>query len=139
MKSMKPMTPAMIVAVVLMLPSTAPSRCFAQSSDPMKVAKLAPPTNVRVEAGEHAVKVRWDASPDEANYELAGYNVYFDTESSALLATNQLAHGVQLGRRERACVIRGLENGQRYFFHVRARALDGSMGSASLPELRYVR
>ncbi len=103
----------MIWAIVLMLLHTVPSRSFAQSSPAVKISKLAPPTNVRVEAGQYAVKVRWDASPDEADYELAGYNVYFDTESSALLAPDQLPHGVQLGRRERACVIRGLENGRQ--------------------------
>ncbi|MGH7496321.1 MAG: fibronectin type III domain-containing protein [bacterium] len=106
----------------------------AQNVPATKPAELAPPTNVRVEAGEHAMKVRWDASPDEANYELAGYNVYFATESLALLWPGQLPHAVELGRRERACVVRGLENGRQYFFHVRSRSIDGGISTASLPE-----
>lgn len=128
------MKPSMILASVSMLLSAVPLMSFAQNSPTVKIAKLAPPTNVRVETGENAMKVRWDASPDEADYELAGYNVYFHTESSALFAPGQLPHGVQLGKKERACVVRGLENGRQYFFHVRARALDGSISTAGLPE-----
>lgn len=98
-------------------------------------ARLAPPNNVSVEVGANAIRVRWDASPDEAgNYELAGYNVYFGVESLILLSPDKLPEAVQFGRRARACVVRGLENGRRYFFQVRARALDGSISAASQPE-----
>ena len=123
-----------VLAVGVMMLSAVPARSFAQGSPATKLVKLAAPTNVRVEAGENAIKVRWDASPDEANYELAGYNVYFDTESSALLSPDQLPHAVQLGRRERAYVVKGLENGRQYFFHVRSRTLDDGLSAASLPE-----
>jgi hypothetical protein len=129
------MKSAMILAVGFVLLGAASSSSFAQSSPTVNISKFAPPTNVRVEAGQYAIKVSWDASLDEANYKLAGYNVYFDTQPSALLVPNQLPHEVQLGRGGRACVIRGLENGRQYFFHVRARALDGSISAASLPEL----
>jgi hypothetical protein len=107
---------------------------FAQSSPTLKLAKLAPPTNVRVEAGVNAVKVLWNASPDEAGYDLAGYNVYFDTKSSALLSPDHLPHAVQVGKRVHECVVRGLENNRQYFFHVRSRNIDGGISAAGLPE-----
>jgi len=99
----------------------------------MKLTKLAPPGNVRVEAAANAVIVRWDASPDIANYQLAGYTVYFDTGSVAQLAPHQLQHAVQLGRQEHAYVVRGLVNSQPYFFNVRSRTLDGDVSATSLP------
>ncbi len=111
---------------------------FAQSSPAVKLAKLAPPTNVRVEAGENAIKVMWDASLDEAGYDLAGYNVYFDTKSSALLSPDHLPYTVQVGRRVHECVVRGLENGRQYFFHVRSRKVDGGISAAGLPEKEAV-
>jgi hypothetical protein len=107
---------------------------FAQSSPAVKLAKLAPPTNVRVEAGENAIKVLWDASSDEADHTLAGYNVYFDTKSLVLLLPDRLPNEVQVGKRVHACVIKGLENGRQYFFHVRARNIVGDISAAGLPE-----
>lgn len=106
-----------------------------QSVPATKPAKLAPPNNVRVEAGAHAVKVMWDASPAEAGNELAGYNVYFATASLALLAPHQLPKAVvQTGRKARDYVIKGLENDRQYFFHVRSRTQDGGVSTAGLPE-----
>ncbi|MGH7450890.1 MAG: fibronectin type III domain-containing protein [bacterium] len=107
---------------------------FAQSFPAVKPAKLSPPTNVRVEAGENAIKVMWDASPDEAGYDFAGYNVYFGTRSSALLSSDHLPNAVQVGKRVYACVIKGLENGRQYFFHVRSRKTNGELSAAGLPE-----
>lgn len=107
---------------------------FAQSSPTVSPAKLAPPTNVRVEAGENAIKVLWDASLNEVDHTFAGYNVYFDTKSLVLFAPDRLPNEVLVGRRVHACVIKGLENGQQYFFHVRARNVDGDISAASLPE-----
>lgn len=107
---------------------------FAQSSPATKLAKLAPPTNVRVEAGENAIKVSWDASPDEADFELDGYNVYFDTKSAVLLSPDSLLFAVQLRKNARECVVRGLENGRQYFLHVRSRKRDGGISAAGLPE-----
>lgn len=107
---------------------------FAQSSPAVKAVKLAPPTNVRLEAGDNAIKVLWDAGSDEADYNQAGYNVYFDTKSLVLLPSDQLPNEVQVGKRVHTCVIRGLKNGGQYFFHVRARNLVGGVSAASLPE-----
>jgi hypothetical protein len=107
---------------------------FAQGSPTVKIAKLAPPTNVRLEAGENAIKVLWDASSDEADYNLAGYNVYFDTKSLVLLSPDHLPNAVQVGKRVHTCVVRGLENGRQYFFHVRSRNIVGGLSAASLPE-----
>ncbi len=124
----------MILGVGLMMLSAALWSNFAQSFPAVKLAKLAPPTNVRVEAGENAIKVLWDASSDEANHTLAGYNVYFDTKSLVLLSPDRLPNEVQVGRRVHAYVIKGLENGRQYFFHVRARNIVGGISAASLPE-----
>ncbi len=123
-----------VVVVSLMLLSGFLWMPFAQSSPSTKLTKLAPPTNVRVEAGENAVKINWDASPNEADYGLAGYNVYFDTKSLALLEPDSLQFPVQLGKRTHEYVIRGLQNGRRYFFHVRARDTGGGISAAGLPE-----
>jgi hypothetical protein len=124
----------MVLGASLMMLSAILWMSFAQSSPAVKLAKLAPPTNVRVEAGENAIKVLWDASPDEADYTLAGYNVYFDTKSLVLLAPDRLPNEVQVGRRVHAYVIKGLENGRQYFFHVRARNVVGDVSPAGLPE-----
>jgi len=107
---------------------------FAQSSPSTKLTKLAPPTNVRVEAGENAIKVSWDASPDEADAELAGYNVYFDTKSSVRLPPDSLLFAVHLRKNAREYVVRGLENGRQYFLHMRSRKRDGGISAAGLPE-----
>jgi hypothetical protein len=128
----------LILGLGVTMLNAVPSRSFAQKPAAMKLAKLAPPTNVRVEAGANAIKVLWDAGPDEANYELVGYNVYFANESLAPLPPDQLPHVVQLGRRERACVVRGLENGRQYFFHVRSRTIGGAISTGSLPEQEAV-
>jgi hypothetical protein len=107
---------------------------LAQSSPSWTLAKLAPPTNVRVEAGENAIKVSWDASPDEGGRDLAGYNVYFDTKSSVLFSPDSLGYAVQLRKNAHEYVVRGLENDRAYFFHVRSRKTDGSISAAGLPE-----
>lgn len=107
---------------------------FAQNSPSTRLAKLAPPTNVRVEAGENAVKISWDPSPDEAKSELAGYNVYFNTKSLVLLSPDSLSYSVQLRKNAREFVVRGLENDRQYFLHVRSRKTDGSISAAALPE-----
>lgn len=107
---------------------------FAQSTPAVKAAELAPPMNVRLETGDNAIKVLWDAGSDEADYNQAGYNIYFDTKSLARLSPDQLPHEVQVGKRVHTCVIRGLQNGRQYFFHVRTRNLVGEISAASLPE-----
>ena len=107
---------------------------FVQSFPAVKAAKLAPPINVRVEAGENAIKVMWDAGSDESDYNQAGYNVYFDTKSLILRPPDHLPNEVQVGKRVHTCVIRGLENGRQYFFQVRARDLVGRISAASLAE-----
>ena len=116
-----------IVSVVL-------SWSYAQGSGREKIAKLAPPTSVRVAAGENAAEVTWDPSPDGAKYELAGYNVYFDGKSAVTLSPDQVPNVVEIGKNVRACVVRGLENGKQYFFHVRSRHIEGGIGPAGLPE-----
>ncbi len=123
-----------VSGVGLMILSAMLWMSFAEGSPTVKLAKLAPPTNVRVEAGENAMKVMWDASPDEAGYELAGYNIYFDTQSSALLSPDHLPNAVQIRKGVHECVVRGLENGRQYFFHVRSRKIDGGISAAGLPE-----
>ncbi len=61
-----------VLTVGLITLSVIMGRNFAQSSPAAKLATLAPPTNVRVEAGENAIKVMWGASPDEAGYGFDG-------------------------------------------------------------------
>lgn len=100
----------------------------------VRLAKLAPPTNIRVEAGRNAIKVIWEASADEANFNLAGYNVYFDENSLASSSPNQLAAAIQVGKGNHECLVRGLKNGRQYFFHVRSRNHAGEVGAPSLPE-----
>lgn len=124
----------MILGASLIMLSAVLWKNFAQSSPAVKPATLAPPTNVRVEAGENAIKVLWDASSDEADHTLAGYNVYFDTKSLVPLSPDRLPNEVQVGKRVHAYVIKGLENGRQYFLHVRARNIVGGISAASLPE-----
>jgi hypothetical protein len=123
-----------ILVVSLMLLSGFLGTRFAQGEPLTKLAKLAPPMNVRVDAGENAIKVVWDPSPDEANYELAGYNVYFDTKSSILLSPDGLLKTIQIRKNVHECIVRGLENGQRYFVHVRSRGSDGLISPAGLEQ-----
>jgi hypothetical protein len=123
-----------VLGVSLMMLCVVVCKSFAQSSSTVKTPTPVPPTNVRLEAGENAIKVLWDAGSDESDYNLAGYNVYFDTKSLALLSPDQLPHEVQVGKRVYTCVVRGLENGRQYFFHVRTRNIVGGISAASLPE-----
>lgn len=99
-----------------------------------KLAPLAPPTNIRVEAGANAMKVMWDASTDEAGYMLAGYNVYFSHEALAPLSSQQLPAAMQVGRGVKEYIVRGLENGRQYFFQVRSRNNAGEISAAGRPE-----
>ncbi|MGH7597595.1 MAG: fibronectin type III domain-containing protein [bacterium] len=124
----------MVLGASLIMLSAVLWRNFAQSSPTVQPAKLSPPTNVRVETGENAIKVIWGASPDEASDDFAGYNVYFDTKSSALLAPAHLLNVVPVRKHIHECIVRGLENGRQYFFHVRARNIVGGVSAAGLPE-----
>jgi hypothetical protein len=128
------MTYLIVIHVRLILLSAFLWISASQSAASAKLAKLVPPTNVRVEAGENAIKISWDASPDESGSELDGYNVYFDTKSLALFPPDSLPFAVQLRKNARECVVRGLQNGRSYFFHVRSRTRDGNIGAASLSE-----
>ncbi len=101
-----------------------------------RLTKLAPPTNIRVEAGKNVIKVIWDASTDQASYMLAGYNIYFSEEALALLAPNQLPVAVQVGKGLNECLVRGLENDRHYFFQVRSRNNEGDISVASQLETK---
>jgi len=105
-----------------------------QSSPSAKTVGLAPPTNIRIDAGENAINVIWDASPDEAQNDFAGYNVYFDLKSSQLLSADRLPFAVQVRKDVHEYVVRGLENGQQYFLHVRSRQIADGISAAGLPE-----
>jgi hypothetical protein len=106
----------------------------SQSFSAAKIVNLAPPTNIRVEPGENAIAVMWDASPEEATSHFAGYNIYFDTKSSALLSPDRLPYAVQVRKDKHEYVVKGLENGQEYFLHVRSRKFDDSISAAGRPE-----
>ena len=99
-----------------------------------KTVKLAPPANIQLEAGENAIAVIWDASPDEAKSYFSGYNIYFDTNSSALLSPDRLPSASQVRKDMHEYVIRGLKNDQEYFVHVRSRHVDDGISEAGLPE-----
>ena len=43
-------------------------------------------------------------------------------------------NAVQLRKSAHECVIRGLENGRQYFFHIRSRQADGKVSAASFQE-----
>jgi hypothetical protein len=83
--------------------------------------KIAHPPDIQLEAHENALLVKWDASPDEDQRYFVGYSVYFDTKASAQLAPDQQAHAVHLKKNVHEYVIKGLENDQEYFVHVRSR------------------
>ncbi|MBN1464760.1 fibronectin type III domain-containing protein [candidate division KSB1 bacterium] len=105
-----------------------------ESSPPAKSANVAPPTNVRVEPGENAIAVMWDASPDEANGMFSGYTLYFDTKSSTQFSQDQLPHSIHVKKNVHEYVVKGLENGRQYFVDVRSRRSDDAMNAAGLTE-----
>jgi hypothetical protein len=122
------------LGTALMLLISSPWLGSAQSSPVAKLTKLAPPADVRVEAGANAIKVNLDSSPDKGDREFAGYTIYFDTKSLVDLSVDSLFYAVEIGPNVREYVVRGLENNRPYFFHIRSRKRDGSIGAASLPE-----
>ncbi|NUO82219.1 fibronectin type III domain-containing protein [candidate division KSB1 bacterium] len=124
----------LVFNLVLLTFCTLASRGIGLATADVRLAKLAPPTNVRVEAARNAVKVTWEASTDEASYMLAGYNVYFGNESLAALSPNQLPAAVQVGKGVEEYVVRGLENGRQYFIQVRSRNNNGDISTAGQPE-----
>ncbi|MBN1479880.1 fibronectin type III domain-containing protein [candidate division KSB1 bacterium] len=107
---------------------------IVQSFSLAEVVNLTPPTNIKVDPGENAIAVAWDASSDEAQSTFAGYNVYFDTKSSWQLSPDHLPQAVQVKKDVHKCVVKGLENDQQYFLHVRSRQVDDGVSAASVPE-----
>ncbi len=96
--------------------------------------KIAHPPDIQLEAHENAITVRWDASPDEDQRYFIGYSVYFDAKTSAQLAPDQQAHAVHFKKDVHEYVIKGLENGQEYFVHVRSRQGNTDLSESGILE-----
>lgn len=104
---------------------------------------LAPPTNVTVVTGDSEIVLNWDNSPDAGADVFEGYNVYIDTLSIAGLSDSTSAAFLNARRvnqepmRTRTYTVlslasgASLEQGKKYYLHVRSERSNGRVSVAS--------
>ena len=108
--------------------------------NPMAPVVFEPPASVRFETGANTIRASWNASSFEGSGEFGGYNVYVDTVSmagnndAAFLAA-RVSNVVPVNSKSFTVSQLGdgssLQQGVRYFVHVRTRRMNGELSSAS--------